>query len=358
MNTKIRWLREKMKMLDLQGMIISNPVNICYLTGIRAEGILLITRKENIFLTDGRYVEEVNQILTIDDGIIVYEFKDFSIDEYENFFLFCENVGFEENYVTYATYKEYMHKYKINNLQETEQIIEKQRMIKDEEEIEKITKACEITDQCFTYLLDYIKVGQTEKQIALEIEKYFKMHGADGPSFDTIVASGKNSSKPHAVPTDKKLELGDVLTIDFGCRYEGYCSDMTRTIFVGYIPEETKFVYDLVLKNEEQTLEELKEGVNVKLLSRMVENDFKLNGYDCIHSLGHGVGLEIHEYPYLNTKNDFCLKDNMVVTDEPGIYIPGKFGVRIEDTVLITKSGCINLTKSDKNYIIVDKVEE
>ena len=358
MNTKIRWLREKMKLLDLQGMIISNPVNIRYLTGIVAEGVLLITRKENIFLTDGRYVEEVNQILTIDDGIIVYEFKDFSIDEYENFFLFCENVGFEENYVTYASYKEYMHKYKINNLQETEQIIEKQRMIKDEEEIEKITKACEITDNCFQHLKEFIKVGQTEKEIALEIEKYFKMHGADGPAFDSIVASGKNSSKPHAVPTDKKLELGDVLTMDFGCQYEGYCSDMTRTVFVGYIPEEAKFIYDLVLKNEEQTLDELKEGANVKLLSRMVENDFKLNGYDLIHSLGHGVGLEIHEYPYLNTKNDFCLKNNMVVTDEPGIYLPGKFGVRIEDTVLITKSGCINLTKSDKNYIIVDKVEE
>ena len=357
MNTKIRWLREKMKLLDLQGMIISNPVNIRYLTGIVAEGVLLITRKENIFLTDGRYVEEVNQILTIDDGIIVYEFKDFSIDEYENFFLFCENVGFEENYVTYASYKEYMHKYKINNLQETEQIIEKQRMIKDEEEIEKITKACEITDNCFQHLKEFIKVGQTEKEIALEIEKYFKMHGADGPAFDSIVASGKNSSKPHAVPTDKKLELGDVLTMDFGCQYEGYCSDMTRTVFVGYIPEEAKFIYDLVLKNEEQTLDELKEGANVKLLSRMVENDFKLNGYDLIHSLGHGVGLEIHEYPYLNTKNDFCLKNNMVVTDEPGIYLPGKFGVRIEDTVLITKSGCINLTKSDKNYIIVDKVE-
>ena len=357
MNTKIRWLREKMKLLDLQGMIISNPVNLRYLTGIVAEGVLLITRKENIFLTDGRYVEEVNQILTIDDGIIVYEFKDFSIDEYENFFLFCENVGFEENYVTYASYKEYMHKYKINNLQETEQIIEKQRMIKDEEEIEKITKACEITDNCFQHLKEFIKVGQTEKEIALEIEKYFKMHGADGPAFDSIVASGKNSSKPHAVPTDKKLELGDVLTMDFGCQYEGYCSDMTRTVFVGYIPEEAKFIYDLVLKNEEQTLDELKEGANVKLLSRMVENDFKLNGYDLIHSLGHGVGLEIHEYPYLNTKNDFCLKNNMVVTNEPGIYLPGKFGVRIEDTVLITKSGCINLTKSDKNYIIVDKVE-
>ena len=232
MNTKIKWLREKMKMLDMQGVIISNPVNIRYLTGIAAEGVLLITRKENIFLTDARYLEEVNAILTIDDGIIVYEFKDFSQDEYENFFMFCENVGFEEDYITYATFKEYMHKYRINNLQETEKIIEKQRMIKDEEEIEKITKACEITDKCFKYLLNFIKVGQTEKEIAFEIERYFKTHGADDVSFAPIVASGKNSSKPHAIPTDKRIDLGDSITIDMGCKYEGYCSDMTRTIFV------------------------------------------------------------------------------------------------------------------------------
>lgn len=358
MNTNIKWLREKMKMLDLQGMIISNPVNVRYLTGIVAEGVLLITRKENIFLTDGRYIEEVNQVLTIDDGIIVYEFKDFSLDEYENFFMFCENVGFEEDYVTYAQYKEFMHKYKVNNFQETEKVIEKQRMIKDEEEIEKIAKACEITDQCFSHLVNFIKIGQTEKEIALEVERYFKMHGAEETSFDTIVASGKNSSKPHAVPTDKKIELGDVITIDFGCKYEGYCSDMTRTVFAGYIPEEVKEIYDLVLKNQLQTQEEYKEGANVKILARMVENDFKLNGYDLIHSLGHGVGLDIHEYPYIHGKNDFVLKDKMVVTNEPGIYLPGKFGVRIEDTTLITKSGCINLTKSDKNYTIVDKVEE
>lgn len=354
MNTKLKWLREKMKMLDMQGMLISNPVNIQYLTGIVAEGILLITRKENIFLTDSRYLEEVNSILTIDDEIIVHEFKDFTQDEYENFFLFCENVGFEEDYVTYSKYKEYMHKYKVNNLQETEKIIEKQRTIKDEEEIENIRKACQITDQCFEYLLKFIKVGQTEKEIALEIERFFKTHGADKVSFEPIVASGSNSSKPHAIPTDKKIDIGFPITLDFGCKYKGYCSDMTRTIFVGYIPEEIKEIYQLVLKNQLQTERELKEGANIKILSRMVENDFKLHGFDLVHSLGHGVGLDIHEYPYIHGKNDNFLKEKMVITNEPGIYLPGKFGVRIEDTVLITKTGCINLTKSDKNYIVIE----
>lgn len=355
MNSKIKWIREKMKMLDLQGMIISNPVNIRYLTNIQAEGILLITRKENIFLTDGRYIEDAQNVIMIDDGIIVHDFKEYSRDEYENFFLFCENVGFEEEYVTYAGYKEFMHKYKVNNMQETEKVIEKQRMIKDEFEIEKLKKACKITDNCFSHLLEFIKIGKTESEIAFEIERYFRTNGADGLSFETIVASGKNSSKPHAIPTDKKIELGDVITIDFGCKYKGYCSDMTRTIFAGYVPEEVKRVYDLVLKNQLQTKKELKDGANIKVISKMVENDFKLNGYDLIHSLGHGVGLDIHEYPYINSKNDGNLKENMVITNEPGIYLPGRFGVRIEDTVLVGKEGSQNLTLSNRGYVIVDK---
>ena len=352
MNPKLQWLRNKMSSLDLQGLIISNPVNIKYLTNINAEGILLLTRKENIFITDGRYIEEVHTILTLFDEIIVYDINDISLEDYENFFMFCENVGFEENYVTYAKYKEYIRKYKINNLVETENIIEKQRMIKDEEEISNIKKACEITDNCFSYILTYIKPGMTEKQIAYEIEEYYKQR-TDGLSFDTIVASGENTSKPHAVPTDRKIEKQDIITIDMGCKVNGYCSDMTRTFFVGEVPEYIKPIYDLVLKNQKQVLESYKDGANTRQITKMVENDFKLNGYDLIHSIGHGVGLEIHEAPYISYKSDATLRENMIVTNEPGIYIPGKFGVRIEDTTQITKFGCINLTNSEKNYIII-----
>ena len=352
MNQKIQWLRNTMASLDLQGIIISNPINIKYLTNIDAEGILLVTRKENVYITDGRYVEAVHSILTIEDEIIVYNITDVSKDDYENFFMFCENVGFEENYVTYAKYKEYMHKFKINNFVETENIIEKQRAIKDDDEIKNITTACEITDKCFSHLLDFIKPGMTEKQIAKEIDEFYNTN-SDGLSFDTIVASGENSSKPHAVPTDRKILEQDIITIDMGCKYNGYCSDMTRTIFVGSVPEYVKPVYDLVLKNQTQTLDQMKDGENIRLLTKMVENDFRLHNFDLIHSLGHGVGLEIHERPFISYRNDNQLKENMVVTDEPGIYLPGKFGVRIEDTVLITKFGCINLTKSEKNYIII-----
>lgn len=355
MNPKIKWLRDKIRLSNMDGIIISNPVNIKYLTGINAEGTLLITRKENYYITDSRYIEYAKSVVTINDEIIVYNMSDISKEDYENFFLFCDKVGFEENYITYFMYKLYMQRYKINNLGETENIIEKQRMIKDEEEIGYIEKACKITDACFSHLLDFIKIGMTEKEIAFEIEKFFIQNGADGVAFETIVASGKNSSKPHAVPTNKKIEAGDAITIDMGCKYKGYCSDMTRTIFAGYIPVKIREIYDLVLKNQIQALKEMHDGANAKIAARNVKNDFKLHNYDLVHSLGHGVGLDIHETPFISDIRDWILKENMVVTDEPGIYLTGTYGVRIEDTVLITKSGCITLTKSDKNYIIVDE---
>lgn len=352
MNAKLQWLRNKMSSLDLQGLIITNPVNIRYLTNIDAEGILLITRKENIYITDSRYIEQVHSILTLFDEIIVYDVHDVSKEDYENFFLFCENVGFEENNISYAKYKEYIRKFKIHNFVETEYMIEKQRMIKDQEEISNIEKACEITDNCFAYILSYIKPGMTEKQIANEIEEYYKQR-AGGLAFDTIVASGENTSKPHAVPTDRKIQEKDMITIDMGCQVNGYCSDMTRTFFVGEVLEEVKPIYDLVLKNQKQTAQQYKDGISTRLVAKMVENDFKLYGYSLVHSLGHGVGMDIHEAPYINYNSDTQLKENMVVTNEPGIYLAGKFGVRIEDTVLITKFGCINLTKSGKDYIII-----
>ena len=285
MNEKIRWLRNKIKNMDLDAMIVSNPINIKYLTDLDAEGILILGRKENFFITDTRYIEAVNSLLTIEDEIIVEDARDLSQEDRENLFLFFFFVGFEENYVTYADYKKYMYKYKINNLVETELIIEKQRAIKDEEEIKNITKACKITDDCFEYLLNYIKIGMTEKQIAEAIERFFRINGANELAFDTIVASGANSSMPHAVPTDKKVEYGDVITIDMGCKYNGYCSDMTRTIFVGKIDEEIKKVYELVLKNQVQTLKEMHEGAICKNISKMVINDFQINGYDLIHGL-------------------------------------------------------------------------
>ena len=352
MNNRIKILRNKMNGLNIQGMIVTNPVNVKYLTGINAEGIFLITRKENIYITDGRYIEYVNSILTPFDEIIIDDFKNISKEDYENYFTFCENVGFEENFVTYAQYKQFMHRYKINNLVEADSIFEQLRAIKDDEEIKYIKEACEVTDKCFKSILEFIKPGLTEKQIAKNIEDYF-IENSDGKSFDTIVASGENSSKPHAMPSDRIIMEQDIITIDMGCKINGYCSDMTRTIFIGEPTPKQKQIYDLVLKNQKNVIDRIKDGANIKDISKIVESDFSVNGYDMIHSLGHGVGLDIHEKPYINSKNENLLKEDMVITNEPGIYIPGDFGVRIEDTILVTKQGAMILTESSKECIIL-----
>lgn len=353
MNEKIRLLRERLRSMKMDGMIVTNPISIKYLTNIENEGTLLITRKENIFLTYTMFLESVKSVLTINDEIIVSDFRDISKEDYENFFLFCENIGFEENYVTYKQYHYLKQKYRANNLAETDNIIEKLRAVKDDEEIEKIKKACDITDKCFNYLLGYIKIGKTEKEIANEIEKFFKDNGAEGLAFDTVVAIGQNSANPHWKPSDRAVHMADPILIDMGCKYQGYCSDMTRTIFMGCILEEIKPIYDLVLKNQLNVVNEIKEYASIKTISQMVESDFKLNRYDLIHSLGHSIGLETHEMPYINSKNDTFLKENMVIANEPGIYLPGKYGIRIEDTILVEKDGCTVLTTSPKNYVVI-----
>ena len=164
---------------------------------------------------------------------------------------------------------------------------------------------------------------------------------------------GENSSKPHAVPTDRIIQEQDIITIDMGCKINGYCSDMTRTIFVGAISREQQQIYDLVLNNQKKALDEIYDGANIKTIVKSVESDFNLYNQTLVHALGHGVGLDIHELPSLAIKNDNILKENMVITDEPGIYIPGNFGIRIEDTVLVTKKEAITLTESTKECIIL-----
>ena len=352
MNIKIKWLRDKLRTQNLQGMIVSNPVNIKYLTGIEAEGVLLITLKENLFITDSRYVEAVNTILTIEDEILVNDKKNLSKDDYAGFFMFCENVGFEENYVTYAEYKDLLQRYRVN-LTETEHIIESQRVVKEEREIKYIEKACEITDKCFEHLKSFIKIGMSEKEIAFEIERFYKTNGADEVSFEPIVASGHNSSMPHAVPGSRKIKDGDIILIDMGCKYKGYCSDMTRMIFVNYIEDEYKEAYDICMRNNEVAESEIKDGKNMKIIAQNSNNHLKMNGYVPLHSIGHGVGLDIHEEPFFGIIYDQQLKENMVVTVEPGVYKPGQFGIRIEDTVLVGKLGITRLTKSSKEPTII-----
>lgn len=352
MNIKIKWLRDRLRTQNLQGMIVSNPVNIKYLTGIEAEGTLLITLKENLFITDSRYVEAVNTVLTIEDEILVNDKKNLTKDDYAALFMFCENVGFEENFVTYAEYKDLLQRYRVN-LMETENIIEGQRVIKEEREIKYIERACELTDKCFEHLKSFIKIGMTEKEIAFEIERFYRTNGADGVSFDPIVASGHNSSMPHAVPSNRKIKDGDLILIDMGCKYKGYCSDMTRMIFVNYMEEEYEEPYEICLKNNEVAEKEIRDGQSLKTVTQNSNNDLKANGYVPLHALGHGVGLDIHEEPFFGIVYEQQLKENMVVAVEPGVYRTGQFGIRIEDTVLVGKLGAIRLTKSPKEPTII-----
>ena len=345
MNSKIQALKNQMKASNLQGMIISNPVNIRYLTGLTAEGTLLITQKDVIFITDSRYIEAVNSFLTIDQEIISYDIKNMNRYDYETIFNGAENVGFEEKYVTYENYKLYLQTYRVN-LVETEGLIELHRMVKETDELENIKKACLITDDCFDYIKEFVKPGLTEKEIAFEIEKYMKLNGADGLAFDTIVASGKNSSLPHASPTNKKVEENDIIQFDFGCKVNGYCSDFSRVIFLGKPTSEMERIYNFVLREYRYIVDNIKEGADIKNILKKSEQDYKEEKFELLHSFGHSLGLDIHEEPILSSKRNINLKKNMVITVEPGVYFPGEFGIRIEDTILINKDNCNPLTKS------------
>lgn len=353
MNYKIKCLREKMKLFEIDGMIISNPINIEYITGVYAEGTLIINDKDNIFITDARYIEDVNSTITISDEINVRDQANISENEYISFFANCPRVGIEENYISYSKYQNLVRIYRLKEAVETNNLIEKMRTIKDDNEIAKIRRACEITDNCFTHLLEYIKVGMTERQIAFEIEKYFIENGANGLAFDTIVASGENSSKPHAVPTNRKIQSDDNITIDFGAKYKGYCSDMTRTIFVGSVSDEVRNLYNFILEGQLRATNKIKDGVDGKSVARGVQIEYNARNFELIHALGHGVGLEVHELPYLSYRSSYILKENMVVTNEPGIYIPEKIGIRIEDTILVNKLESEVLTKSSKELIVI-----
>lgn len=229
------------------------------------------------------------------------------------------------------------------------------RSVKDDEELTKIKKAEAIGDAAFTHILDIIKPGITEAEVSLELEYFMKKNGASKLSFDTIVASGANSSMPHAQVTDRVIQNGDFVTMDFGCVYKGYCSDMTRTIAVGQPTEEMKQVYQIVLDANLYALEAIAIGKKCSEVDAVARNYIKEKGYGAYfgHGLGHGVGIDIHEEPRFSPKCDVILQENMVITDEPGIYLLGKFGVRIEDLVAVTKEGYDKFSNSKKELIII-----
>ncbi len=342
-------------------VIISNPSNLYYFTGFtggEAIFVMSLYTKEGYVITDSRYYEQVEKECP-DLTLIRLEKRSFSEIIKELLFRLATET---ENQITAIEESMNLSQYlKLCEICEgfefricSEQI-NACRMVKDDEELEKIAKAEAIGDAAFSYILTIIKPGIKENEIALELEYFMKKQGASKLSFDTIVASGSNSSMPHAQVTGRKVQDGDFVTMDFGCVYKGYCSDMTRTIAIGAVSEDMKKVYQIVLDANQRALNQIKEGEICNYIDSLARDYIKEQGYGEYfgHGLGHGVGLDIHEEPRFSPKCDVVTKENMVITVEPGIYLPGKFGVRIEDLVIVQKEGYKKLSNSEKELIIL-----
>src|SRR5699024_7143778 len=263
-----------------------------------------------------------------------------------------KRLAFEKNQVTYATYELYKDAFDVE-LIPTSDIIESLRMIKSSEELKIMKKAAEIADAAYEHIRSYIKPGVKEIDVSNELEFFMRRQGATSSSFDTIVASGYRSALPHGVASDKKIQSGELVTLDYGALYNGYCSDTTRTVAVGEISDELHTIYQTVLEAQIRGVDGIKPGMTGKEADALVRDHIAEKGYGKYfgHSTGHGVGLEVHENPSLSFKNDNVLRPGMVVTVEPGIYIPDVGGCRIEDDLVITETGNERLTVADKELV-------
>lgn len=347
-------VREILHKLSIGAVLVSNGNNIRYISGYAGEtGYLYISDKRLAVITDFRYTLQAEaeaegyEIITIGNGGYEEAINDMLRTEQ------VERLGFEAEDMLYSDYQKLKEKLEIKEFIPIGNDITRLRRIKTLKELEYIKKAEAIGDQVFTEILTFIKPGMTELEVAARIEYLLKLYGAQRSSFPAIVASGLNSSMPHAVPTVKKIETGDFLTMDFGCVYEGYCSDMTRTIVIGKASDKQKDIYGTVLKAQLAALEFLKAGYQGREVDKVARDIIYSAGYEgCFgHGLGHSVGLHIHENPRLSPLEEEVILEGMTETVEPGIYIKGFGGVRIEDLVEVTKVGCNNFTYSEKKLI-------
>lgn len=370
------FLRNKICGKGMGAVLLDSPSNLYYYTGFTGgEAIFLMAADSGCgngcIITDSRYYEQVEKECP-ELKLVRLEKKEYSVTVGELLEEIRLQGGFDGVQKTPSDTDEkvviaieaamnlsrYLKLCKVcdgYNFQVEEELIQESRMIKDDEELAKIARAEAIGDAAFSYILDVIKPGMTEAEIALELEFFMKRQGASKLSFDTIVASGPNSSMPHAQVTDRKLENGDFVTMDFGCVYQGYCSDMTRTVALGTPDDEMRKVYQIVLDANRRAMEGIRAGVECMEIDALARGYIAKQGYGEYfgHGLGHSVGLEIHEEPRFSPKCKAITKENMVITDEPGIYLPGRFGVRIEDLVVVKKDGFECLSHSPKELIIL-----
>lgn len=341
-----------------EGALLEAPYNRRYLTGFSSsDGYVLAAAGAAYFLTDFRYIEAAEKKVG-DMACICYQKPADTIRE------LLKRHGIHTLYVEtgvvsvcqFEVWKRAFPGVDILAEGVLDKWMDSLRRIKSPDELQKILQAQALTEKGFDHILSFIEAGRTEREIALELEFFMRRQGADGVAFDFIVVSGANSSLPHGVPGDKVVEKGDFVTMDFGALVDGWHSDMTRTVAVGWASEEQQQVYDTVLRAQEAALRILKAGLSCRDGDAAARQIIEQAGYgECFgHATGHGVGVEIHEEPRLSprSENEFLQAGN-VVTVEPGIYLPGKFGVRIEDMAFITENGCENLTKSPKTLRIL-----
>lgn len=341
---------------QLDALCITSQPGEYYAVGLKGEGVVLVTRQGCHYFTDSRYIELAQNTVTDADVTMVTPHQDhlalasLVLEHYG-----LKRVGIEEAYLTVERWQ----KMKIAFPADTElvpagKLLTELRSAKTEEELAVMQKAQDITDQVFAEICDFIHAGVTESEVAAQLTYLQMKHGAEGNSFPPIVASGANGSMPHAIPTAKPIQKGEFVTMDFGCIYQGYCSDMTRTVAIGQPSDEMRRVYDAVLEAQLAGIAAAKAGVPGCDVHNAAWDVLKKYGYGDYfgHGFGHSLGIEIHESPNANRANTKPLPAGAVLSAEPGVYLPGKFGVRTEDVIFLTETGNRILTHAPKHLII------
>lgn len=343
---------------NLDAVLLSGEANRFYASGFHStggDGMALVTRKGNYYFTDSRYIEAAEA--QVQDAAIGMTERERPYSAWINEAITLSDIhrmGIEDENMTVAEFR--MYEKKLNcELVPASAFLHRLRQSKDEEEIACLVDAQRIAEGALKQILQEIRVGMTEKEIAARLQYLMLLGGAEKMSFDPIVASGPNGSMPHAVPTDRKIRQGEFITMDFGCVYRGYCSDMTRTIALGEISEEMEQVYRIVQQAQLAGIAAAKAGVSGKEVDAAARRVIEEAGYGAYfgHSFGHGVGVEIHEQPNASPVNDKPLPAGAVISAEPGIYLPGRFGVRIEDVLVLSEGGCRDITLADKSLLIL-----
>ncbi len=339
----------------LDGAIITHGTNIRYFSNFTSdESVLIISKQRRVLLTDFRYTIQAKE-LSAPAFEIIETSRAIATDEIAAVLneMGVKKCAFEDGYLTVRTFNNY--KELPVELVPMTPVIDSVRLVKNKYEIECLQKAQSIADEAFAELITKIHAGMTEKEVANELDHLLRVHGADENSFDTIVGSGPNGALCHATPGARKLKEGDLVVIDFGCKYKGYCSDMTRTVAIGEPCDELKKIYGIVLRAQLAALDALKPNMSAKELVAVARGVIPDEGYGpCFgHSLGHGFGLDIHEAPYASTRSNDTLVPGSTITVEPGIYVENLGGVRIEDDCVLTENGFIDLAHTTKELIII-----